>query len=390
MQKFGFKAFEKKGCCQTFLGQTVALKVTNLADDYWFRLLARIKSIAVSNGVLPRLPWEQVIWGKDHIADLPTATQVPLDLIAANNNAREACIDLFPRQLELALAEMITQLRKHEHVLLSLCNDFVQEIAFLTQRAESMMEQKFRADVLHQMHRAADQEVSVEKAVKYLRGAKLSGLYACMDSKFKVEVDNILSFLCMVNEGNGPKDISSFTSPFLEAVVEQAKNVYQVKVMNSSASSGHLFQHKVLVGSEAARHDLSCFREALQAEGGDIGPFAANLRRFAWLISPHEQSEVEQAVTERVKRRRTELMSPLAITDAQAAKDREEGDTAKAASSSADDVLMADGDLFDQPLPKGVSAAAKQAKASKAQSSGEPSKDDVKANLRALFTPKIT
>jgi len=41
LQTFGFKAFDKEDCCQTFLGQTVALKVTNLADDYWLRLLAQ-------------------------------------------------------------------------------------------------------------------------------------------------------------------------------------------------------------------------------------------------------------------------------------------------------------------------------------------------------------
>lgn len=53
LQKFGFKAFERKDCRQTFLTQVVELKVMSIADDYWFRLLARIKSIAVSVGALP-------------------------------------------------------------------------------------------------------------------------------------------------------------------------------------------------------------------------------------------------------------------------------------------------------------------------------------------------
>lgn len=177
LQKFGFKAFEQKECEQTFLTKQVCLKVNSIADDYWFRLLARAKSIAVSVGDLPRLPWEQVLFGSDTIASLPSTTKVPFELLSDNKNAREACIDLLPKDMQLTFAEMETQLKKHESVLLSLCKDFSQEVAFLTQRAEEVAQGRFKADLMEQMPTTSEKVATVEGVLDYLRKARLGTLF---------------------------------------------------------------------------------------------------------------------------------------------------------------------------------------------------------------------
>eukprot|EP00969_Alexandrium_andersonii_P019000 829952-Alexandrium_andersonii.AAC.1 len=74
-----------------------------------------------------------------------------MQYLCDNANAREAFLDLYPKGLHLSFSEMICQVKKHEALLLGLCKDFAQEIAFLTQKAEQMAEHKFRADILEQM-----------------------------------------------------------------------------------------------------------------------------------------------------------------------------------------------------------------------------------------------
>ena len=270
--KFGFKAFERKECCQLFLSQTITIRVASITDDYWFRFLGRCKSIAISMSDLSRLPWGQVLFGKKGtVAIYPTQADAPLEMLNDNRNAREACLDLLPKDIQLTLPEMVVQMKKHEAVLLGLCKDFCQEIAFLSQKAEAMGEQLFRDSLLEQLPTAGRLDVKVESVVAFLRQAQTETLHLALGAKFKAEVDNIHNFLSMVVEGNGPKDIAGFTTPFLVQVVDLARLFYQKKVKNRPKCST-MFSHKVIVVTEVARHDMASFRDALVAEGGEFAP----------------------------------------------------------------------------------------------------------------------
>lgn len=391
MQKFGFKMFERKACRHTFLTTHIDVKVNNIADDYWYRLLARMKSIAISKNELPRLPWEQVLFGNRPIGNLPTATKVQLELLTDNKNAREACIDLMPKDLQLTIAEMQTQLKKHEPVLLNLCKDFCQEISYLMHHVEPMAEERFKSEMMRQLPKP-DDEVSIDAVLTYLRNAKLNTLFMCLGARFKAEVDNILTFLNMVHEGSGPKDITSFSTPFLLQVVDVSKNFYRVVVKNGDLKGSSIFPNKTLVGSAAALHDLATFGAASgkDSEGLDIGPSAARLRRFAWLISKEEQQLVDEAVKQKLKRRRTELLSPLAITDGPSSSTSRPVMLTKTGVKSndvRDTCLLSELDLTSVC---GGGTSSGSGKSSKAKVGSQPDPEDRKKSLSALFKKKLT
>jgi hypothetical protein len=223
----------------------------------------------------------------------------------------------------------------------------------------------------------------------YLRTAKTGSVFLCLGTKFKTEVDNIVSFLGMITEGQGPKDIANFTTPFLEKVVDLAANFYQLRVKNEDAQGTRLHT-KVLLGGEAARHDLASFREALKAEGADIGPFVARLRSFAWMCSPDEQREVQDAVKDKLKRRRAQLMTPLALTDSAkpvAGKFAKLSKFAKA--EDEDEFGFLGADIFAFPAASGISSSSSSSKAKVSKASApQPSPEEFHKSLATLFKKK--
>lgn len=211
-----------------------------------------------------------------------------------------------------------------------------------------------------------------------------------MDGKFKAEVDTLVTFLSMVNEDCGPKDVRSFSTPFLEEVVRISRNFYQLRVKNDDAKTTGVFANKVLMGADAAKSDMARFRDALQSEGQDLGLFVGRLRKFQWLLTPEEQTEIEEAVKDRLKRRRTELMAPLAITNTQ---DNDVyHNTRKAAAASSKDCpdSIVDGSVLE-PLGLGSRSGGLAPLAGPSGAGGggaDTSKEDTKKLLSALFKTK--
>lgn len=128
----GVKAFEKKESEFCLFNLCVRVQVTSVHDDWEWRLLGRAKTLAVSQGLLERLPWEVLMFGEsDPIPDVPQfMNKPPMELLSANANARDATKKLFSNMsANPTFATMRKEVAKLESELLAIDRSFVQEIS---------------------------------------------------------------------------------------------------------------------------------------------------------------------------------------------------------------------------------------------------------------------
>ena len=85
-----------------YLDSLVPCAISNLNDEWGWRLQARYKTIAVSNGLVSRLPWETLLFGKGgHISSVPETVVVPESPLVDIQNCREVAL----KALGVRLAE---------------------------------------------------------------------------------------------------------------------------------------------------------------------------------------------------------------------------------------------------------------------------------------------
>ena len=65
-----------------------------LKDEWFFRFWARVKTIAVSFGLVPRWPWEQGLFGDSKIEGIRETIKLPQALLLKVQNAREIGLNL--------------------------------------------------------------------------------------------------------------------------------------------------------------------------------------------------------------------------------------------------------------------------------------------------------
>ncbi|CAK0839486.1 unnamed protein product [Prorocentrum cordatum] len=314
---FGFKTYQKKECNHEFLMERCKVTLASLRDDFWFRLIARVKSIAVNILELPRLPWEEVLWGGEgRIPGVPETVKVPMQVLKKNKNARGALISLMPRSVALTFAEMRDSVAKHKAECIRMCPDFVHEVSFAMQHAEAVGERIFSEGALGLMpsEQSPKDLAGLEGAIGQLRQDCKGRLCLALSKTFREEVTGAVDFLTMILDGEGPGDIAPMSSPLLSQVADRAKFFYAVPAVQKGPS---LFKKKDLVGRDACQQDWADFQK-LVADGGDIGAVAHRLRSFKWLLTPAEQEQLNSSIKDRVKRRSSELMSRKAIQDGDA------------------------------------------------------------------------
>ncbi len=65
----GAKSFEKKKSNFDVFNIKLEIKVNSVHDDWEWRLLARAKTVSVSQGIVERLPWDVLVVGQDDPLD---------------------------------------------------------------------------------------------------------------------------------------------------------------------------------------------------------------------------------------------------------------------------------------------------------------------------------
>jgi hypothetical protein len=104
----GHKGYQKKESVIPFMGTEMLVQLGSIQDEWSFRLAARCIELAVSYGLLPRLPWEKVLWGPDgNLPHLPKHAKLPADLsvLEGSGNFRRALLAVFGNAEHLTFSE---------------------------------------------------------------------------------------------------------------------------------------------------------------------------------------------------------------------------------------------------------------------------------------------
>ena len=194
----------------TFLGKTMELPINSLEDRWSYKLIGRLKEIAVSNGHLPRLPWEITLFGaRDPIEGIPRAIELDgsLECISINQVARAELLKYFPDGIGLG-SLTFEQCRKvvsaQRNQLCEIDRAFVFEIEFLMTYAEPLAEARIRELCLAALPSTEKPGVEMEDTLSELRQMRKSALVlACANAD--AELDTMIELVEGLRDGSPPR-----------------------------------------------------------------------------------------------------------------------------------------------------------------------------------------
>ncbi len=88
----GIKAYERKETAIYFFTAKVQLVLSDLGDEWYLRLMARLKAAAVSARALAKLPWEDALYGDGAVPGFRELIKLPASVLVKVSNAREVAI----------------------------------------------------------------------------------------------------------------------------------------------------------------------------------------------------------------------------------------------------------------------------------------------------------
>ena len=148
-------------------------EINSINDEWSWRLVGNAKTLAVSQNLLPRMPWELLCFAMDPLEGISVTVKPPESLLQENRNARDACLALFdgsgrtPTFIEMK--ERVSPMQKD---LRSTDRSFAQEISFLFTVAEGLVEQKVRDKILALLQCGDNSTAALSEAYKGIRELK--------------------------------------------------------------------------------------------------------------------------------------------------------------------------------------------------------------------------
>ena len=297
----------------TFLNAVMKQKLVHPFDHAEFRLVARTKAIAISNGGLKRTIWERWLYGgQQTLTGVPEHTAVEEALVFDAGNAREWLENKMETCLSAESANVIVKANLEE--LLKMDEFFFLEVAFLLDHFDGLMEEHMRSMMLEITPPPGERRV-LSKAVAASRALSVGPV--CMAQKKNIQSD-------MMNAANALLDISTSAAPSAQELAamscwmvmfhkrcENFQHVIMDGEDNSTgASSSGGFpprRHgKHLHGHEALRYRHE--RCAKVMVGHQNEQDLKELRQFRWMLSDTELKEVEEWTRAKVVSSKDQIM----------------------------------------------------------------------------------
>ena len=87
----GMQVFEAKPCIFAYFNCKMSMQIITIRDEWQYRLTAKMTTLAVSRNLLPRMPWEELLFGKqDPLPGWSECIGVPDLLLSKAYNMRTA------------------------------------------------------------------------------------------------------------------------------------------------------------------------------------------------------------------------------------------------------------------------------------------------------------
>lgn len=358
----GAPPFSKKLTKLSFLGRETVVSINAVHDEWNYRLEARMRTLAVSTGQLPRLPWEVVLLGeKGKVEGAPETIVLEQSYLESAKNVRKVAFKLLEGYTEtLTFSEMKKVMNSQRETLLSLDRMFSLELQWLNEVAEPAAEAMVRDVVLRTMPSNECFEgftfAKTLAELDKLMGERLVG--ACSMALHR-EVTAIRQLIGTMQEGRSPTDQQVLRmSDYFRLVLGRCEHFLQVEAR--CKEEGSFFPVvKMVSGREAMAVLWAAFEAKPENSRGlaDVGDF----RRHGWMLDSAKLAIVNGVISKGIRSYQEQYaMGGASICDNKG----EAGGSGGAASSSSSPVASHElAKSFLPPPPKGGKANKEESKA---------------------------
>jgi hypothetical protein len=351
-------------------------QITSINDEWQWRLEGEAKTMAVSQNLVPRMPWERLCFGMEPLPGVSQIVSPPDTLLRDNRNARDACLALFDGSGRIpTFLEMKEKITTHAKDLRTTNRSFGQEIAFLLTVAEPLVDQKVRDQIVALFPGPDQSRVALADAYKGVEDIKRSELVMCSDPSLQKEVEAVALFLNQLLENRCPAAaLAPATSKFFSSIRELAEGF----LTTSSVTKVGMFTRAVAVNGKQA---MELLYQDFDSKGGDVATeHLLQLKTYLWMLSEEQRQKVNAKVSESIVQARNQLLPPKAIT----------GPSAPSGSSSSTDVSS--GSSASGALVAAIASvqlnAAKRKSAWESSEPGPGGKKTNTARLHSIFRGK--
>jgi hypothetical protein len=315
---------------QPWCGEQVHVQLRTSEQMLQGRLLPMAKLTAISNGQVPRLPWETLFFGVDCLPGGLSTSIAPDHLIADAANCRNAPPARRADQAETTtVPEMIKDAHKAMATMIEYEKGFEIDAEFWATHVSPLIEKKVRAHVLECLPMKSDPTCDIGVAIDTVRGFFTSPLVLRSEHSIKDDVEGALELLISVSEGLGPSSRSlKRCSNFATAVVTKTANYLQFPAPPKGAA---LFApRQVLVGRDAVDAILDDSQKSI-ADGSPQCDRIGELRKYRWLLNNEQFVATEKYIQLCIKADRDKTISDLVcLEDAPPSKQTTAGQTSMA------------------------------------------------------------
>ena len=284
--------FDKANTEMDFCDGQIATSVSNMNDLWGWRIAARRKEIAISNGLVDRLPWEVLLWGDDgHVPGIPMAVRVPEENLYDNRNCREYALQLIGPGWH-SVQMMKDTIFANRDALTKLDRSFWMELHFLEHSLDSKLSIHLQ-NCLMAILPEKGQVQSMTKAVLACRQLATGRVAMAAGKSAERELQGCCNLLSDCCEGRSPT-ASAVTkmSPFSMLFLKKAENfcVYNT-VEGSDDMTGRASRKVVLTGANAllSRFD-KCSTPHKDPDSADLKVF----RSFRWMLNEDQNARVDE------------------------------------------------------------------------------------------------
>ena len=373
LQKMGVATYNKKKSIIEFLLEELETILSDLNDEHYFRMIAIMKLIAISNGQTDRFVWEKVIHGEtDKIVGVPETVLVPEYYLNIIQNGREQVKDNTSHCKTLRDYQISWE--ANARTILQADRTLVLDKLYLDVHAEPKLKEQLRTKTLEALPSEAVPKTYKESidgltALKRSRCVQLLGLEADR------ELGAMVTLVQQVQSGFAPgeDEFNRFGEHF-KVCCKRFANFYQVVIPADSPRKGKLnFGPKAVCGVEALELRVGQIqiakKKGLEVPLEDLRIF----KTFSWVLSPAMKTVTEKWLDDARKLQIHQYSVHHAIKDVPvAAEDVVEESAPSAAVKKIASCSELDLGAVALTLVKKTSAAAKSKKPVKAVAAAAP------------------
>ena len=299
-------SMDDKKMVVSFCGASAMEVTIDDPNDQWRNLLeSERKTIAVSLGLVPRFPWEELLYGKDgKIPGVPEMCIIPSEQLENIKMFREGVLGVLREDAKAqTVDEYIKVLKKYHQQFSRSHKTWDLDWIFLTKHVEVLLTQQIEEKALSffpGQQEAADR--SIIKVAKQIELLKHDSSTLALPPSVARSLNSAAVFLCKLDEGAAAPETKDFAcmSVFMKKIHKFSENfIYgYIDTKQGSKSPFHGMRH--VYGTRALQWHFE--RAEACKPGGDARSLGSDglklLKCFRWLLDMQAQGTVQKWVKE--------------------------------------------------------------------------------------------